>query len=167
MDQKQHKTESNESFLIYYLPCFFLLSLTIILASSLALISSENNAIIILLIIMFSLYRWFVSRWIPSILNTKALFENKKQDYENSEMIRRAQGGSVTASTGPGIIDKLYYWIINKFLSIIILCVVWLPMEFFIQLKFLIKAKTTWKDGGLLPSRRGLWTGKESITQDA
>lgn len=167
MDQKQNNEEYNQSFLKYYLPSLSLFLITITLAISLVLFPSKSSPILFLIIIMFSLYRWFVSRWMPNILNTKALFQNKKQDYEHSEMIRRAEGGGVTATTGPGIIDKLYYWVMNKFLSIIFLCVIWLPMEFFIQLKFLIKAKTAWKDGGLLTSRRGLWPGEESKLQEA
>jgi len=154
----QNDTEDpqNNNFFTYYIPCIFFLTIPIILVILMVLTSQENKIFVILIIFLFSLYRWFVSGWVPNILDREKAFLKEKEDYENRERQRSAEG-LVIIDSSPNIFTKISIWVKSKILSIIAMLVVWIPMEIFIQTSFLIKAISASKNGEILPTRRGQW----------
>jgi hypothetical protein len=73
------------------------------------------------------MYRWYVSGWVPAIIDRKAAFERKSLDYEKRQIINRAEG-IVTASVAPGLLEKIEIWFMSKFLAVIAILIVWLSV---------------------------------------
>ncbi len=97
----------------------------------------------------------------PNILDRDKAFAREEEDYENRQRQSTA-GGYIVADLSPSIFTKIAIWIKSKFLAVVAMLVVWVPMESFIQASFLIKAISANKNGEILPTRRGQWPGEDA-----
>lgn len=158
-------SENNENFLRYYLPCLFLLlSATLLGIGFVLLFNSSNFSFIAVMITAFASHRRYVSGWVPNIRDYKKTLAKAEHDHKITEaqVMTGVKHSNALLMSKPGVLDKISFWIGNKIFSFLVLCLIWVPMEFYIQTKFLIGAVSAYKNGEFLTMRRGLWP-KEKI----